>query len=240
MFFSNKSLRFKNWYQFADFAGSASHVQRELVSYVTQLNLSQPGQPFPGATSLLANIPKLRGLSISLDFSTVMPRKDKVPWTDQLNDMELLECYHLQALTHLRGIPRLDITKSGRADAADTEEVTTLSAHLDRAEALIRRENAKPRAPRADYEYPMGIGKALALSADSRQVSNDHALVAEAGLQRGPTLTDDEVPDTPDGFVKLFLSRPQDMLAWARAIKKRASSREGKRSPVILCPPLIN
>lgn len=229
---------FEDWHDLSSFARSKNHIQREVACHATALDVSRGALLYGMCTNPLDAFPKLRELRISLSSFTITPGDEVLlPWLDDLSDVDLIQCGALKDLMQLRGLRKLEIKKSGRSNLTDPEEIARLAKHLDRAETLIRQESAKPRPVSLQCDYPMGISRALSLTSDTRQLSHGHALVEEARAERGPALTDDDVPQTPDGLVGLFLSRPQDVLAWVRDVDKRVTSREGERVSVERCRP---
>jgi len=123
----------------------------------------------------------------------------------------------------MRGIRCLKIVKCVE-EHRSAEEKARVTANLDRAERLICREATKPTPEAIEHEYPMGIGRASTLTTATRLTSSEDSFVEEMGGRSTTVLTDGQVPETPDGLVQLFLSRPQDMLAWVVDVKKRAAT----------------
>ncbi|KAK5125225.1 hypothetical protein LTR85_000901 [Meristemomyces frigidus] len=224
-YFRKKTLRIQCWSELARFADGKSPVQRELASLVTRLDMSNSSSSAPYYVQKLDNLPNLSGLIIRIDESTITPTEDKVPWLDDMADAELIQCQPLAGFIQLRGFPDVEIRAgtSCKSYVTNAQEAARLTRHLDKAEDFIRQAATKPRPAPQQSLHPVGIAKALELVAHSTPLRRGCALEQESHAERGASLEDDDVLRSADAFVRLFLSRPQGVFAWAKDLKERAS-----------------
>lgn len=210
-------------------------VEREILSHVIALDLHKARRTYQCGVKALSGFPKLRNLSISLSRDTLVSDCDKQPWLDDFDDTELLQCEDLRECLEIRAIPELKITISERERLTTPAEERQLRANLERAEVMIRREAAKPSAVARNHVHPMGIANALALVAPSRAPYMISNLKKETDASAISSLSDEQVPESPNEFVQLFLSRPQDMLAWVKDAKRRLADADLDGEPPAFC-----
>jgi hypothetical protein len=202
---------------------SSNHTEREIFNHLQSVALWSFGFHTPDYVRALVNLPHLREVTMELTYQILGTPDDEDAWSRPLMEAELVRCPTMKALLDLRGLRRLDISKNTRySGPISLEEKAILQANLDQAEKLIRNQAFKPRPKGAKVKHPRGIAQALKSAKFFNPLPPRSSLALEAGQAPKP-LRDNQIPSDPSAFVRLMLDRPQDLLAWTKDIKERAS-----------------
>lgn len=217
----------------ASFANSKSHLQRELASHVAMLGCNLPITIlWAWEPHCLDALTRLSDLHVVISDRMIKYGTDLDPRVEELTDTDLLQCEAVKGFMQLRGLRRLELTKSDSYRGRSPDGPARLCRNLDRVETLIRQEVTKPRpASQKKSPYPMGIARALTLRSAVKTPSCGHPLMEEARIPSGSALADADIPRTSDGIVDLFLSRPHAMVAWIQEAVKGPASALSCRSP---------
>ncbi|KAK3070791.1 hypothetical protein LTR53_009825 [Teratosphaeriaceae sp. CCFEE 6253] len=230
-FFGDTTILLSTWQNLQNMAYPGGWVEKHLLANIRSIDIDGNIYVDESHIESLTAFPRLAILGMTLGYSYFSTLgEDGECHSDHdidLDDAKILQNPNTQAFTQIRGLRRIEIAKLEWTHDLTAEGVAALGRNYDRAATIIRQQVMREHVLDPLASYPVGIADALEMTkrdARPQEACKPAGLGTEAQQRALEPLEDAEVPETGNEFVQLFLSRPNDVLAWTKDMKARFAS----------------